>query len=271
MKVVGALRGNGSRTDDRVMAVLALFPGGRPGLRTDPEPCDLLIQAGFQQNPALAAQMAANRPFLILENPVFGDKRGTFTIGFNGLHGLGWLPAPLDGYERPQPVIQPWREPPPDGAVYIYGQMNDDRALRGLDMDRWLVEMVGRLTRTHPGRQIVVRKHPKMFSAWEAGPPPLETTFDLTHQSYSWTSTAGLDAVLAGVPHTALHPGSLVYGAWGPGDERWTLARKLAWRQWSLSENPTALRHYLIAGYEQARTLAERGEYDDPGPMPARY
>jgi hypothetical protein len=280
MRVIGAIRGNGSATDLRVEAVTGLFDG-QTAPRSDHRDCDLLIQAGFQQSPALKRQMALKKPFLILENPTFrtvspetgavGPSEGRFSVGFNGLHGGSWLPTPKTPIFRPYPAIQPWRDPAEGSKIYVYGQMNDDRALRGLDMARWLEEQRERLQKCWPDRQIVIRKHPKMYSSWESKPPPLEETFPDTYLSFSWTSTAGVDAVLAGVQHTALHPGSLVYGHWIDGDNRWPLASRLAHSNWSLTEDLKPLRDLLIAGYDEARSRAAAGDYDDPGPMPRRY
>lgn len=274
INVFGGLRDNASRTNNRVTALIEGLEG-TPIWRHSalPARADLYVQAGFQNSPALSSAMDRGIPFIVLENG-FADtivaRRSEYTsVGYNGLGGLAYRPDPPQVEVHNDFIpLQPWNESD-EGKIYIYGQMENDRALRGIDIDAWIADMVELYSVEWPEREIVVRPHPLMLDD-PTSLLPLASTFDDTWLSVSWTSTAGIEAVIAGVGHGAMHPGSMVWDI-EPGDDRAEWAWQLSWAQYRMEKLGTIGRDFLIAGYDEARSRAKDGLYDDPGPMPARY
>ena len=91
MKIVGYLRGNNQ--SDRKVRYFGEALGAEFSLRTQPRNCDLAIHWGYKLSDALLYTIEHNIPFIILENPVWGDRFSTFTWAYNGLNGLGHTPS----------------------------------------------------------------------------------------------------------------------------------------------------------------------------------
>jgi len=262
MKVVAYVRGNDSRTNERVRHFGEAL-GAEFRVREDPVDCDLAIQAGFQISPAMKSAMDSGTPIIILENPVwhYGDKPATYTFGYNGLNGLAFVPESKFRPARPKPTLQPWREPF-SGQITVFGQVEHDKALRGADIEAW----VARVQAVIP--EAVFRQHPIMVGQNDPPLGPFEDVLANTSLAITYTSTVGAEAVIAGIPTISCHEGSLAYAvsSHGLGDAPITPSRsewihELSWRHWSTDE--TLDTNYILSGYEEARSRAERGEYDN--------
>ncbi len=262
MKVVAYVRGNDSRTNERVRhfgeALQAEFR-----VREDPVDCDLAIQAGFQISPAIRHAMDNGTPIIILENPVwhYGDKMATYTFGYNGLNGLAFVPESKFRPARPKPELEPWIDPF-SGQITVFGQVEHDKALRGADIYEW-VDWVRTVCPA-----AIFREHPVMVDTNHDDVGCFEECMAATSLAITYSSTVGAEAVIRGIPTVAFNEGALAYpmATHGLGDAPITPSRAewlhgLSYRHWSLDEEIDT--NYILSGYEEARNRAERGEYDN--------
>lgn len=262
MKIAAYVRGNDSRTNERVTHFGEAL-GARFSTREMPIECDLAIQAGFQITPAMEDAIERNIPFIVLENPVwhYGDKLETYTWGYNGLNGLS-LGSPLEGAEkRRHPPLGPWKDPS-EGVTTIFGQVEHDKALRGADIHGWVREM----GEVYSGAEF--RKHPVMLDASEmADQEDFCHCLERTSRAITFSSTVGAEAVIAGIPTVAAHAGSWAWDVssrprtddYTPERSEWI--RELSWRHWNTSERLDV--QYILRGYEEALAAARRGDYDN--------
>jgi hypothetical protein len=155
--------------------------------------------------------------------------------------------------------LAPWRRD--GGPILVIGQLPRDVSLAGLDMLRWLGETIVEIRR-HSDRPIVVRPHPLMKHHEMATvvdrvgrvgkvdydlPPkgPIAAALAGAWATVTYSSTAAVDSLLAGVPALTFSPLSI---AWPVTDhdlarietptlhprEQWL--RDLAYAQWSAAE-----------------------------------
>jgi hypothetical protein len=262
VKVAAYIRGNGARTNERVLHFGESL-GAEFSERERPIECDLAIQAGFQITPAMADAMDRSVPIIILENPVwhYGDKLLTYTWAYNGLNGLGFTPHPDGRPHRLSPTLSPWKDPF-EGQTTVFGQVEHDKALRGADIYAW-AEYVQEVL---PGA--VFREHPVMVDGRFEEVEPFDDCLARTSLAVTYSSTVGAEAVIAGIPTIAMSEGSLAYSMathnlWDepitPDRSEWLY--DLSYRHWSYGE-PLDI-EYILSGYEEARAAAERGEYDN--------
>lgn len=199
-----------------------------------PEPCDFAVCWGARQE----RLFAAGRPLLIMERGHVGDRVAYTSVGWGGLGRRGRYPKAPDGGARWRArfgqLMQPWRYEP--GYALVIGQVPGDAALRGLDVEAWARDTLARLDAL----------------GWDAGyrPHPLVTPSRTTLADQlagsglcvTYNSTAGVEAVLAGVPTVTLDEGAmawpvtshaLAHQRW-PDREAW--AHDLAWTQWTREE-----------------------------------
>lgn len=256
MRIVAALRGNSSRTNERVQA-LGEALNAEFTLREQPDSkADLYIQAGFQISPCLQDAMQRGIPFVICENPVwhYGDKADVMSVGFNGLNGLAYRPE-AGTLPRPRPQLRPmkWRN---EKAATVFGQMVGDKSLRGLDVDAWVNDKLNQFPNA------LFRPHPKMLDSWSREfkeLQSLEACFAETGLAVTYSSTIGAEALIAGIPTIAEHPGSFAYSYAGDREE-WL--HNLSYAQWGVAE-AQACGEWLMKGYDKAKHYAEMGIYDN--------
>jgi hypothetical protein len=208
--------------------------------------------------------MSRGIPFIILENPVWhnGDKPATYTWAYNGLNGLGWVPRPPAAV-RIKPPLQDWKEWW-TGQQTIFGQVNNDKALRGLDIDAWVYHVQQVLP------EAIFRKHPVMRDRLEPVLEPFERCIAKTSLAITYSSTVGAEAVIAGIPTIAISKGSLAYdvathdlqaACISPDREEWL--HRLSYRHLYADARVGAMREYILGGYDEALQMAAKGEYDN--------
>lgn len=249
LKIAAYVRDNSSRTNERVKHFGDAL-GARLESRERPVECDIAIQAGFQMSPAMRDAMDRCVPIIILENPVwhYGDKPATYTWGYNGLNGLstgGYMGnRPL----RPHPTLEPWRD---SGDRIIFGQLENDKSLRGADIYEWVEYM----QTVHPEADF--REHPKMLDQNDPPQESFESAMDRCGLAITYNSTVGAEALIRGIPVEVYHPGSW---AWEVNDRRKWI-HELSWRHWTVGEEIDT--DYILSGFCQARAAAQNGEYDN--------
>ena len=243
MRVPSARKG----TDNRVQHVGDQL-GATYHARTQPVMCDLAIHHGYKESDAMVFCKEHGIPVLITEIGVWHNP-GEFTygIGYNGLNNLAFMPEP-PAEERSKPSLRPWKGDA--GVTTIFGQKPGDAALRGLDMDVWVKDML----RAYPGAEY--RPHPILLEDPSTA-EPLEEVFDRTSFAVTYTSTVGPQAVIAGITTFAHHPGSYAYDV-AYDREEWL--HKLSYRMIDLGK-PIPV-DYILSGYEEARERAKAGLWD---------
>ena len=208
------------------------------------DPGDVSIVWGARQTRILESGV----PVLIIERGHVGDRMRYSSLGWGGLGRRGRYPAAPDGGARWREhwghLMQPWQHR--EGYALILGQVDGDAALRGLDVVAWAgevgAELLGR------GWEVRFRPHPLAERKAPAGIPVTDgQSFEADLRGaglcVSFNSTAGVGAVLAGIPTVTLDPGAM---AWPVAShalaeapvrpERAPWAHDLAWTQWTLAE-----------------------------------
>ena len=255
MKIVAALREGANKTNARTEAIInALELHGHPvqriGRHEAPQNADLLIQTGFAPSNALKGQIDANMPYLIMEASPFRelDVHTHSSWGYNGLANGAYRPQAPD-QPRWHPTLQ---ELPEDASgTLIIGQKPTDHSLRGTDHVQWILDAKVH----HPTADF--RPHPLMVVHGTLRPIG-EVLREYKHV-ITFTSTVGVDAMVAGCQVHAKHHGSFAYDI----DSRERRAHDLSWVHSSHSEFYDLIPH-ILSGYDEARSRAECGDIERP-------
>lgn len=219
----------------------------RHGGLNEPEPCDFAVVWGYKQHRVINAAPHV----LVMERGHFGDRMAMTSCGWDGLGYRGHYPKAPNG-ERWLAAgygAQPWSDRATYMHALIIGQVEYDAALRGLNIVRW-AEDVERELMAYGWKSIRFRPHPLADRArptpWLTLTPKGSTLAeDLADADLcvTFNSTAGVEAVLAGVPTVTIDQGamawpvaahSLMEGLKRPDRTEW--AWDLAWTQWSRDE-----------------------------------
>lgn len=228
---------------------------------------DVYIQFSYKLSPALQAAMDEGIPFVIVDGGYFYDRDECVGLSFNGFNGLAQQ-VELPAHSRWHPKPQPWREP--GEFIYIYGQMPKDRSLRGLEIETWMRRKADWARETY-GKTVIIRPHPRMVNSWEPL-PPLDHTFEDTFVAISYTSTAAVQSIIAGVPTHVEHPASIAWPARIQGHRRHAETRakwlhRLSWHNYRLPDLHKAA-EFIKDHMDEISVAATRGEYDTEGLRP---
>jgi hypothetical protein len=151
-------------------------------------------------------------------------------------------------------MMKPWREKPHAGEyVLLMGQVPGDMSLRGLNMNRWLSQMVHMLERA--GHRVKFRPHPKtakvhftsirvdMQHINRMTPLPLGVAVHAAKWVVTYTSNSGVDAVMEGIPTVTCEEGAMAWDITGhnpcqppPTPDRSEWCRRMGYTQWSPEE-----------------------------------
>jgi capsular polysaccharide export protein len=121
--------------------------------------------------------------------------------------------------------------------VLVLGQVADDASMRlGAPPGARLNDIVKQAAAENPHCEIIYKIHPDVLAGLRHGDPayddiagictivkealPLPEAFKSIDRVYTYTSLAGFEAVLHGLPVTVL--GAPFYAGWGLTDDRWT-------------------------------------------------
>jgi hypothetical protein len=218
-----------------------------------PYPCDFAVCWGGRQK---ALFQVPGTPVLVMERGHVGDRLWWTSCGWNGLgrraqypqgrdKGARWRSGPL---ER---LLKPWTDRP-DGYALLLGQVEGDAAVGDLDLRAW-GDTICRGLLALGWRQIEYRRHPyasqmpipEGASPAAGGPDEAGLQQDLRGAGLcvTYNSTAGVQAVLAGVPTVTLDVGAMAWPVTTHSlDEapirpsRYVWVWDLAWTQWTQKE-----------------------------------
>lgn len=194
-----------------------------------------------------------NKHVLVMERGHVGDRMNWTSMGWDGLGNRGkYAKAPNgDRWNKHwSHLLQPWKDGQ-DGYALLLGQCTGDASLYGLTggFEGWAQEQTNALMAL--GYAVKYRPHPLMTRQGNRFCPK-GATLSITESLYldlqlaalavSYNSTAGVEAVLAGVRTIALDEGSM---AWPVASQRidqpiicnrtqWTW--DLSWSQFTLDE-----------------------------------
>lgn len=175
------------------------------------------------------------------------------SCGWNGLARRGKYPQVDDGGERWRKywghLMRPWHRIRGSYAL-IFGQVEGDAALQGLDMRKWSQKIADDLVAK--GYRVRYRPHPVTLlrdgDDWtpEGARLSRSTLEDDIHGAIvavSYNSTAGVESVLGGVPTVTMDEGAMAWPVTTHSlaedritPDRADWAYRLAWCQWTLQE-----------------------------------
>lgn len=274
MKVIYTMRdSNGSHANQALRRLMAYLPGEEQlRTRSVPKGTELVVQWGFKPTRALVSAMQEGIPYVIVDLGYFDhDRYGTFSISINGFHGTSMSTVDLSN-RKPRPVldIRDWQ--PEGDKVIVLGQMPLDQSLRGQDIDAWMGRAASEAVEVFK-LPVQKRPHPKMLNPWEPRMPALENTFEGTHCYISWTSTAAIQTIAAGIPTVCQHPGSMctkvstsrIDRVRVPGRHHWM--QDLSNRQYGFNSEAElkACAEHIRIQYDAAKYGAEQGCLDTEG------
>jgi len=151
-------------------------------------------------------------PVVIIERGFTPNRSKWAMAGFNNLNGLAEFcnqSMPSDRWEKYHAYkIKPWSLR--GHYVLVLGQMPGDSALFGCDIEQWAKDTMLYFTQRHI--PVVYRPHPGPSVTW------LDRADDLIEQIsnafcvVTYSSSAGVEAIMQGKPTISCHPGSMVWG-----------------------------------------------------------
>lgn len=195
---------------------------------------------------------------LVAENGYLGtdsDGRQYYALAARGHNGSGsWPYGGSERWARLGIKLRQWRT---DGR-HVLVCPNRPFGPRGFAMPQGWAEGVATRLRTQTKREVRVRMHP---GNWQSKPPEIPLARDLegAWACVIWASSAGLHALIAGVPVISCAPHWVAYGAAGhdlaeiespPMPERLPVFERVAWAQFTAAE--------LASGEPFRRLLASR-------------
>jgi len=254
MKVVVGLRPQPNKTNMRSEALGTALEGAghsvRYALRGDlVKGVDLYIQTGFAASRALESAIEAQIPYIIMEASPFRDLdiNEYSSWGYNGLQGGAWRPS-VPQEERPKPDLQPEH----GGGQVIIGQKPTDHSLRGSDHVEWICAKRLALPEAD------FRPHPLMVM--EGTQEPIAVALQRYGEVFTYSSTVGVDAVVAGCKAYADSEQSLLRYYRGDREE---FLHELSWFQ-ALHSEYSSLVPYIVSGYEEAHARMAQGQIEHP-------
>lgn len=191
----------------------------------------------------------ARAEIIILERGYMDDRYEWTSISFGGqLNGRATFRGPFEDGSRFEKLfahhMKPWRQKP-KGYALILGQLSGDMAMKNVNpvafyqraKNSFSAIRVPTKFRAHPH---LLPKHGK--KALQQGEQSLLDDLAGACCAVTWNSSAGVKAVLAGVPTVAMDEGSMAYEVTGhelaipPTPDRTKWAHALAWKQWLIDE-----------------------------------
>lgn len=198
-------------------------------------------------SPAKQPAVAAASPrLLVMERGHVGDRMTLVSCGWDAIGRRGRYARPADGGARWNRLfghlLEPYWFPPAgtapqsSGYALLIGQVPGDAALGKLELDGWVKRVTTALA--NQGWAVRYRPHPLAI------PPRRSLAEDLAGAGVcvTFNSTAGVEAVLAGVPTVTLDEGAMAWDVAGHAldeivrPDRTAWAHDLAYTTWTPDE-----------------------------------
>lgn len=209
-----------------------------------PGPADVAIIWGWKQR----AVIDRGGPVLVMERGHLQPRMEFTSLGWNGLGYRATYPAGDESrWRKHWGKMAEWKHY--GRYALLIGQCAGDASLWGVNFDQWAQDCTDGLTGL--GYSVVYRPHPLMVRGgylWHPKGSALSTGLlddDLQKAllCVTYNSTAGVEAVLAGVPTVTVDEGAMAWPVtthridtapqW---PDRWQWAADLAWCQWNEQE-----------------------------------
>lgn len=211
---------------------------------------------------------------LFLEAGFFQPRWEWVSMGWDGINNCGNFVMPAEKGKRWETYfpdhIHPWKQTQ-EGYILLMGQTPKDAALYGLNMNKWL-DKVARNLSFHK-KDILFRPHPDVKKSADRKKRPVilptgtrlsihnDLLIDLKGAAFSvtYSSTAAVESVLAGIPCITFHEGSIARPVTSqditkpyfyPDRTKW--CNETIWKQWTHEEIRRGdawdvVKHYLLA------------------------
>ena len=201
---------------------------------------------GFRNELIREQQIKAGRHYLVMERGFFNDRFLHTSLGFDGFNGQACFlnhSSPSDRWVASRTTLKDWCV---EGEYYLLiGQIIGDNSCSNVDLKEWYRQVV-----ESSDKPILFRPNPRpgyqkyIPSGVTLSSGTLEQDMGGAIAVITFSSTVGVDALLAGKPTVAYDPISMVYdivphriqltSLIEPDREQW--AYDLAYTQWSKGE-----------------------------------
>ena len=219
----------------------------------DQRPADVDVACvwGASQRELWTAYAELGIPLLVAEQGYVGDRTHWNALGWNGINGQADFvhdDVPADRWRRyHRASLQPWSGLRSDGYILVIGQVQADNSV-DTDLSRWYDEVTQHAASL---RQVKFRCHPlRPHTTPPAGATVLTGSLEEALAGafcvVTYSSTSGVEALLAGLPTMAASPMSMAFpvAAHTLADlvsrdedpDRVSWANRLAYCQWTLRE-----------------------------------
>ncbi|KKL15752.1 hypothetical protein LCGC14_2502430, partial [marine sediment metagenome] len=183
-----------------------------------PVGCDLAVFWGHSpvKSRIINAQKEKGRHYLVMERGYFADRFKWASLGYNGLNGQADfcnVNSPPDRWEPHKYLMKSWN--PGKDYVLLVGQIPADSSCSHINIQQWYVESVMK-ARAIQDLPVVYRHHPKHRNpsvpcGIEVMDGSLEDCLKGAACVITFSSTVGVDALLAGKPVVAVDPISMAW------------------------------------------------------------
>ncbi len=216
----------------------------------DPIDCDLAVFWGHgeKQKAIGRIQREQGLHYLVMERGYFADRYKYASLGYDGLNGRADFcntNSPPDRWEPHKHLMKLWN--PGKDYVLLIGQHPGDSSCSHVNIQQWYVESIMK-ARAIQDLPVVFRHHPEYET------PSIPCGVDVVNGNLqnclnkaacviTFSSTVGIDALLAGIPVVAIDPISMAWPLAGhsvkevpsmPDRQQWTY--DLAYTQWTEKE-----------------------------------
>ena len=212
--------------------------------------CDLVVFWGHGKKQQTIGQIQREKElhYLVMERWFFGGDFEHISLGYDGLNGQADFcnaNSPPDRWEPHKHLMKPWN--PGGEYVLLIGQVPGDNSCSHVNIQQWYVESVMK-ARAIQDLPVVFRHHPKYQNpvipcGIEVMDGSLEDCLKGAACVITFSSTVGVDALLAGKPVVAADPISMAWPLAGhnveeipPVLDRQQWAYDLAYTQWTEQE-----------------------------------
>lgn len=200
-------------------------------------------KGGLDESRANAFEKAGGT-VLVAENGYFGtdiDGNQLYAISEHGHNGSGrWTQGVGKRWDLLNTTIKPWRLK----GQHILICPNRYIGSRLMRQPADFIASTVQLLQDRTERQIRIRPHP---GNWQVSPPkvPIEEDLENAWACVIWASSAGVRALVAGIPVICLAPNWICQDAatdtlndieWPKLPDREPVLERMAWAQWTLRE-----------------------------------